>query len=104
MGFRAGVPVLGCPRCDPPTGLGLNPGPPRPIPFQGRLFEKDTGRTYQSNSTNQERGPLYRAWTEVEEAAAIAEYGGPSETICIWCGQQCHSLEALEGHEEECAP
>ena len=51
-----------------------------------------------------------RPWDEVRQALGLqpqAEEVEPVpevDRICIWCGKVCESLEALDLHEDDCAP
>lgn len=53
------------------------------------------------------RPMAYRPWEEIEaepkkgqiSQAEVKKY----ETVCIWCGITCASIEELEAHEDDCA-
>jgi hypothetical protein len=47
-------------------------------------------------------GREYRPWTEIEGDLLDPRVAEKYETVCIWCGITCVSIEALEEHEETC--
>jgi hypothetical protein len=49
----------------------------------------------------------YKPWVLIEQDAGGPGYNvlwGDPDTVCIWCGEQCLTLEKLEEHEDACAP
>jgi hypothetical protein len=82
---------------------------PTPAPEEGtvvlnadgskRIFEFDQWFDYDAEGNIVPSTRSYLPWPDIEK-----KYPDPADTICIWCGHQCGTPEALEEHEDACAP
>lgn len=65
----------------------------RSKPFWQRLLRPDNDRL---------DALQYVSWEDIEADKFDPRLGNKYETVCIWCGVTCVSVEALEEHEDEC--
>ena len=88
----------------PVTGNGGDGYEEAPIPRRGAPDDDAWVRMpgWPSRDTFERRDREYKPWGEIEAEAEEAE-AKALETICIWCGKDCGTLEQLEVHEDECA-
>ena len=69
--------------------------------FRHRQKQREKQREKNMPAIDEDWHRSFKPWGLLEEEA---EANDPYHRICIWCGKLCDSLEALDEHEDECAP